>query len=424
MKKSARFAALLLTVMMLLGVSTVSQASSVGTFDDVPTSHWAHEQINTIAQGGLISGYGNGKFGPNDSFTIAQVAAIISNVLGYEGYTKDGFWAYGYVDYCVNTLKCLPSHGAISAKNYNVPVTRELAVHMLISSLGIKTAPEFPEQLRPNDIPDSQNIQAPYLDAVMSAYRNGVLTGVDSKRTFDPKGILTRAQGAAMLVNIGCTKVIDQNCDPTEMDPILCWAKIKELGAWEDWTCRTDSFYDSYEIRFTDPKLGGIEVSFNVCTGIFNIHLYEWNYWDMYNEKGQCIDVNGNVIDWHYDEEYNFFGSTGYSLEARRFCKQIFAAIVGPEVAETLYADMKAVFLGEVYDRGGGRPYRFQWNANRSISMNNNMENCFTAAFGSPHDEFGHKVSLYDLYISGMQIPPTYHFQFERAVKAYHLDQW
>ena len=35
---------------------------------------WCYDAVMTLTEGGLLNGYGNGKFGPNDNLTRAQVS--------------------------------------------------------------------------------------------------------------------------------------------------------------------------------------------------------------------------------------------------------------------------------------------------------------------------------------------------------------
>lgn len=46
-------------------------------FTDVPASHWANGYIARAASLGIISGYGDGRFGPDDMVTYEQAATII-----------------------------------------------------------------------------------------------------------------------------------------------------------------------------------------------------------------------------------------------------------------------------------------------------------------------------------------------------------
>ena len=46
-------------------------------FKDVPESQWSYGAIAALANAGVINGYGNGRFGPNDTITRAQMASIL-----------------------------------------------------------------------------------------------------------------------------------------------------------------------------------------------------------------------------------------------------------------------------------------------------------------------------------------------------------
>lgn len=66
-------------------------------FDDVEPKHWAAGYINTAASLGIINGYGNGKFGPEDTVTYEQAVKMVVCALGYEPMAADrGGWSAGY----------------------------------------------------------------------------------------------------------------------------------------------------------------------------------------------------------------------------------------------------------------------------------------------------------------------------------------
>jgi hypothetical protein len=55
----------------------VADASTGVLFSDVPEGIWYTDAVKWAAANGIVLGYGNGKFGPNDPVTKEQVAAII-----------------------------------------------------------------------------------------------------------------------------------------------------------------------------------------------------------------------------------------------------------------------------------------------------------------------------------------------------------
>ena len=215
----AMLVALALVIATMVGIFA---ARAQADFTDVPTSHWAYSYIDKMAKGGLIKGYGNNKFGPNDTFTVAQMATIICNAKGIEPEGKNGYWAYGALDYCKNKLKCLPDLGELTAKNYDVPCTREVAFWMLMTGLGPNTSAKKDTSITSASIPDYSKIDKTYQSAVLEAYQYGLSNGTDDAMTFEPKLQLKRSEAAAMFVRAGYTEAgmnTDKNGNYIGEDP-------------------------------------------------------------------------------------------------------------------------------------------------------------------------------------------------------------
>lgn len=92
----AEFAKIIVTA---LGVGDAAEyARGVTKFSDVPATHWASGYINVASDMGIINGYGNGKFGPEDKVTYAQAITMIVRALGYEPKAKAlGGYPGGYL---------------------------------------------------------------------------------------------------------------------------------------------------------------------------------------------------------------------------------------------------------------------------------------------------------------------------------------
>lgn len=58
----------------------VNSAPYSQSFTDVNFNDWYYDAVMTLTDGGLLSGYGNGKFGPNDQLTRLQVHTIITRI--------------------------------------------------------------------------------------------------------------------------------------------------------------------------------------------------------------------------------------------------------------------------------------------------------------------------------------------------------
>ncbi|MEW6188744.1 MAG: S-layer homology domain-containing protein [Actinomycetota bacterium] len=78
-----------------------------GYFTDVPQDHWAWQYIETAKDQGIVQGYGDERFGPEDCATRAQLATMLVRGLGismntiYIGYFTDvpqAHWAWQYIE--------------------------------------------------------------------------------------------------------------------------------------------------------------------------------------------------------------------------------------------------------------------------------------------------------------------------------------
>ena len=64
-------------------------------FFDVPLKYWANKYISQAVSMGIVNGYGDGNFGPEDEVTCEQAVTMIVRILGYENEAK---FAGGYPD--------------------------------------------------------------------------------------------------------------------------------------------------------------------------------------------------------------------------------------------------------------------------------------------------------------------------------------
>ena len=71
------------------------------TFDDVAESAYYAEAVRWAASEGIVTGYGDGTFGPGDAITRQQLAAILYRYAQYKGYdtTQGGMAIREYADY-------------------------------------------------------------------------------------------------------------------------------------------------------------------------------------------------------------------------------------------------------------------------------------------------------------------------------------
>lgn len=96
------------------GSSELGRYSTVTIFPDVKPSLWAASYINMAAKKGVIAGFADGKFKPNQTVTAGQAVTILMRGLGYKDENMGGVWPQGYMAEA-KTCGLLKSTGITSA---------------------------------------------------------------------------------------------------------------------------------------------------------------------------------------------------------------------------------------------------------------------------------------------------------------------
>lgn len=80
------------------GYGETAAANANTAFTDVPASHWASGYIANAAGMGIINGYGDGTFGPEDPVLYEQAVKMVMATLGYTPFAeKNGGYPTGYL---------------------------------------------------------------------------------------------------------------------------------------------------------------------------------------------------------------------------------------------------------------------------------------------------------------------------------------
>ena len=88
-------------VQILYALEGRPAVSSVSAFTDVASGAWYASAVNWAADSGVVSGVGNGAFGPNDPLTREQLALILYRYAQNQGYdtTQGGMAVREFADY-------------------------------------------------------------------------------------------------------------------------------------------------------------------------------------------------------------------------------------------------------------------------------------------------------------------------------------
>ena len=419
-KRNKLIATLLSATVAVSIVGGMFAAPATSKFSDVPSNHWATSYINKMSEGGLIKGYGNGKYGPEDKLTIGQMAKLICSAKGYAGKSANNtkYWAYGVVDYCINDLQCLPNLGAITSQNYDKNCSRELAFYMLEKGLGAGPDAELTQKplLTAANIPDFANITYTYADTILRAYQEGVCVGNDAKGTFNPKAALSRAQAATMFVRAGWTKAADVAETGEGKTNAEIFNEIKALGLWTE---GKDPLYGGRMLTAKDPKYGGITVT--EAGSVLFIDMDEENRGAWGNNPNGFKTVDGKTVKDLYDSNGKMIVSSGFSYDARMLVKQVLQ-IAYPNHPDEAINAFKSAFMQEIWETNE-YPSAIRWIDNRGFDCSYG-DHAFSLTIYELNDE-----SLYNEVRAGIHIGSKYKFSsytgsIANDIKAWELKKW
>jgi hypothetical protein len=92
--------------MICIAMGWTIENPTISSFSDVTRDYWALRYIETAKAYGIISGYPDGTFRPNNHITRAEIAKVIAGILnlpaGSSAFTDIGtHWAKDYISACV-----------------------------------------------------------------------------------------------------------------------------------------------------------------------------------------------------------------------------------------------------------------------------------------------------------------------------------
>ena len=170
---------------------------------------WFYEAVMRAAGLGLFSGYGNGDFGPNDKITRGQVAVVLWNMTGRppidEGTTQFPDVEAG--TYYADAVAWARTKGVVSGYKDgrfgpNDPVTREQLAAMLANYArevaGIEVSGSASDY---EGMKDAGSVSPWAVSSVGWCFGSEIMSGTEDGYV-NPQGNATRAEAATILVSL------------------------------------------------------------------------------------------------------------------------------------------------------------------------------------------------------------------------------
>ncbi|MBQ9974270.1 MAG: S-layer homology domain-containing protein [Oscillospiraceae bacterium] len=127
-----------MVVQMLFNKEGQNPVGGSHGFDDVPADQWFNNAVTWGTRKGVMSGYGGGKFGPNDAVTIEQIAVILWNYSGNPAFKASADGLGEHSGWAANALGWAIERGLLVNMPYNKvtdQATRAQAAQMFTNFL-------------------------------------------------------------------------------------------------------------------------------------------------------------------------------------------------------------------------------------------------------------------------------------------------
>jgi hypothetical protein len=157
-------------------------------------NHWSANNVISLIDKGIISGYPDGTFRPENNVTRAEAIKMLLVSLGNNiSNSTQGHWAENYYKEALVEKYVIIGE----FENLDKPITRGEFARLIIRALD----EEYPEDLKEyeNQITDYKDISDEYKDFILRAYTKGIITGY-TDGSFKPETSVTRAEAATMLI--------------------------------------------------------------------------------------------------------------------------------------------------------------------------------------------------------------------------------
>lgn len=103
-------------------------------YTDIDSNYWAYTSISQLTQQGILAGYPDGKFNPEDRMTIAEFLTVLVKIIGYDADVSitSPHWAQGYIDCAIkNNIVNMEDYVAFNPDEY---ITRWEICKMIVDS--------------------------------------------------------------------------------------------------------------------------------------------------------------------------------------------------------------------------------------------------------------------------------------------------
>lgn len=213
MKKAKRFLSVLLTLCMVLGIfpSTALAANSGIPFTDVKEADWCYEAVQYVYKNGMMNGTGDTTFSPNASTTRGMIVTILHRMEGTPYAAGEKYTDVAAGRYYTDAVAWASANGIVGGYGNGKfgpddPITRQQMAAILYRYAQYKGY-DVSQSADLSKYTDAGQVSSYAKPALSWANAEGLINGV-TQTTLVPQGNATRAQVATILMRF-CENVAE-----------------------------------------------------------------------------------------------------------------------------------------------------------------------------------------------------------------------
>lgn len=286
MKKNISILLLILSILNTLLAGSVFAEPAI-KFSDVPDDAWFAADVNELSSKGLVAGYGNGIFGPNNNLTVAECITILVRSLGYKDIQggKD-YWADNFIAKVKDLGIVKEGEYFESPVNfYNKPINRVEMARMFTRALTASGEQDAADYMKYEKVfSDISSLDNESRNNILKLYAKGIVVGYGDG-TFGVRKDLKRAEICALVIRLTQKDRRQEVKEPAAVDsaadaqkvtgPDSVYTKIMQM-----YPDNTFNYNNGPALRIAGdrkPTLYDYDVYFVLDTGIYEIGFKDKN---------------------------------------------------------------------------------------------------------------------------------------------------
>ena len=234
--------------------------------DDID-NHWANTMIQELFEEGVIKGYSDGSFRPDQTISRAEFVALINQYFKIENESqsisysdvKDEDWYIKHISTAVSTGYVLGYDDGTFRPND--PITRQEAALIIARLANLQSSTEISTS---NGFSDAANISNWALNAINSLLENAIMSGYPDG-SLKPTQFITRAEAVALLCKVEHMVVSTPVIESVDLTNSIITINLSEMPdnlSIDDFTITATINGQDYDLRIFDFDNSTLNVFF------------------------------------------------------------------------------------------------------------------------------------------------------------------